>query len=187
MLTLTSFGVELQRLAVPLDRIVVALGVEVQIRRARRAASALVGFALGDRLAAPLTCASSRTAARVGCGIRRPARRRARPCGGAARARRRACCVPMIQPAIRPKHDARRCRRRWRQFMISLRLQASGPYQYALRAARPPASPGTRATTVREADKQRARHDRVADRDLVEVRQRRGTARDCRDRDRGRR
>ena len=44
--------VELQRLVVPLDRVVVALGVEVQVAELRRAASASRGFALGVVLSA---------------------------------------------------------------------------------------------------------------------------------------
>ena len=95
---------QLQRVAVPLDRVVVALGVEVQVAeldarlRVRRLALGH-GLERGDlRLV--------ENAARVRRGRRPRAAGTAPRRRAAAGAAAVACCVPMTQPAIRPNSDA---------------------------------------------------------------------------------
>ena len=91
----------------------------------------------------------------------------------------------MIHPAMRPK-QCRRCRRQllpisWEQSIITPAPRAAAderatarqalPFTAALARQRRPAPRGTRGPRV-EADEQRPRDDRMADRHLVEMRQR---------------
>ena len=97
----TSFD----RVVVPLDRVVVALGVEVEVAEldARRGVRWL---ALGDRLErVHLRLVEDGGTRRAGCRRRRRGRlllHRRRRNGWRAPA----CCDPMIQPAMQPEHDS---------------------------------------------------------------------------------
>ena len=95
---------QLQRLLVPLDRIVVALGIEVEVAeldarlRVRR-------LALGDRLErVDLRFVEDRGARSLGGVAARARRQPARRAGAAAR--RSACWLPMIQPGDQAERDA---------------------------------------------------------------------------------